>query len=378
MGSWDVPGAAPLLLVEGSSRLLRPDEQVFEEMLEGWTSQQLARALKRSTIEPRVRLVRSFQHYTNEYPWTWRPADVEDFIASRVSRPKPVALSTIRSDAAAIRVFCDYLTDARYQWVAVCQRLFGDVPAQICFEWNTSAHVSDYEGRPGRRAMTKVELQDLFDMIDDMVAAQHTAGSKAWITTLRDAAALKTAYAFGLRRRELVMLELADFGRNPHAPEFGDLGVLYVRWGKANRGGAPKKRSVLTVFPWSVTILREWLDEHRALMPTSARSTALWPSERSGRIDIASMGKRFAFYRAQAGLPGGLGMHCLRHSYVTHLIEDGWDPLFVQQQVGHSHAATTGLYTWVSSDYRNKMLRAALNGTISQALPPTAGAGDAR
>jgi site-specific recombinase XerD len=50
-------------------------------------------------------------------------------------------------------------------------------------------------------------------------------------------------------------------------------------------------------------------------------------------------------------------MHCLRHSYVTHLIEDGWDPLFVQQQVGHSHAATTGLYTWVSSDFRNNALR---------------------
>jgi site-specific recombinase XerD len=290
-----------------------------------------------------------------------------------VSRDKPAALSTIRSDAAAIRAFCDYLTDARYQWTATCQRLFGDVPAQICFEWNTSAHVSEYEGRPERRAMTKAELQALFDLMDDMVATQHAAGSKSWLTTLRDAAALKTAYAFGLRRRELVMLELADFGRNPHAAEFGDLGVLYVRWGKANRGGAPKKRSVLTVFPWSVSVLREWIDEHRILMPTSARSTALWPSERSGRVGVASMGKRFAFYRAQAGLPEVLGMHCLRHSYVTHLIEGGWDPLFVQQQVGHSHAATTGLYTWVSSDFRNKALRAALDNTIRQALAPAEG-----
>jgi site-specific recombinase XerD len=372
-GSWDVPGAAPLLLVEGSTRLLRPDEQIFEAMLEGWANQQLARALKRSTIEPRVRLVRRFQRYTNDYPWNWHPSDVEDFIASRASRDRPVALSTIRSDAAAIRAFCDYVTDARYQWVAACQRLFGDVPAQICFEWNTSAHVSEYEGRPERRAMTKAELQALFDLMDDMVATQHAVGSKSWLTTLRDAAAFKTAYAFGLRRRELVMLELADFGRNPHAAEFGDLGVLYVRWGKANRGGAPKKRSVLTVFPWSVSVLREWIDEHRILMSTSARSTALWPSERSGRMGIASMGKRFAFYRAQAGLPEELGMHCLRHSYVTHLIEGGWDPLFVQQQVGHSHAATTGLYTWVSSDFRNKRLRAALDNTIRQALAPTEG-----
>lgn len=40
MGAWHVPGAAPLMLVEGSSRLLRPDEQVFESMLSGRTNQQ--------------------------------------------------------------------------------------------------------------------------------------------------------------------------------------------------------------------------------------------------------------------------------------------------------------------------------------------------
>ncbi|MGA5135282.1 tyrosine-type recombinase/integrase, partial [Streptomyces olivoreticuli] len=36
-----------------------------------------------------------------------------------------------------------------------------------------------------------------------------------------------------------------------------------------------------------------------------------------------------------------------RHSYVTHLIEDGWDPRFVQEQVGHEHASTTAIYTCV-------------------------------
>ena len=153
--------------------------------------------------------------------------------------------------------------------------------------------------------------------------------------------------------------------------------MLYIRYGKANRGGAPKKRSVLTVFPWSVTVLGEWVEQHRSLMPTSARSTAFWPSERSGRVSVEAMGKRFACYRAEAGLPEELALHGLRHSYVTHLIEDGWDPLFVQQQVGHSHAATTGLYTWVGSDFRNQALRSALDATIGKATAPRA-EGDTR
>ena len=42
-------------------------------------------------------------------------------------------------------------------------------------------------------------------------------------------------------------------------------------------------------------------------------------------------------------------------------------PVFVQQQVGHSHASTTAIYTSVSSDYRTRMLRAALDRSVNQA-----------
>jgi site-specific recombinase XerD len=53
---------------------------------------------------------------------------------------------------------------------------------------------------------------------------------------------------------------------------------------------------------------------------------------------------------------------------VTHLIEGGYDPLFVQQQVGHSYASTTALYTSVSSDFRTRTLRRALDEQVAQAL----------
>jgi site-specific recombinase XerD len=52
-----------------------------------------------------------------------------------------------------------------------------------------------------------------------------------------------------------------------------------------------------------------------------------------------------------------LTLHALRHSYVTHLIEAGYDPLFVQQQVGHSYSSTTALYTSVSADYKQKVVQ---------------------
>lgn len=163
--------------------------------------------------------------------------------------------------------------------------------------------------------------------------------------------------------------EVHDFGRNAKVPEFGDLGVCYVRFGKARSGGPPKRRSVLTVMAWSVDVLSEWLEDVWPHCRIDGRA-ALWPSERADRLSEARINALFARARQRAGLPDGLGPHCLRHSYVTHLIEDGFDALFVQQQVGHEHASTTSMYTSVSSDYKTRMLRAALDRVLAEADSP--------
>ena len=68
------------------------------------------------------------------------------------------------------------------------------------------------------------------------------------------------------------------------------------------------------------------------------------------------------------GLDDILDLHSLRRSYVTHLIEDGFDSHFVQEQVCHEHSSTTSLYTCVSADYRTAMLRQALDKTLNAAL----------
>ena len=69
----------------------------------------------------------------------------------------------------------------------------------------------------------------------------------------------------------------------------------------------------------------------------------------------------FAAWRAAAGLPTELSVHCLRHSYISQGVEDGMDPLFLHYQAGHSWASSTAGYTKVGSDHMNKMLRSALD-----------------
>ena len=67
------PGAAGLHLV-GGLPLLRPDEQVFTAMLNGWRNQQLARNLAFSTIEGREKTVRAFVRHADAFPWAWSPS----------------------------------------------------------------------------------------------------------------------------------------------------------------------------------------------------------------------------------------------------------------------------------------------------------------
>jgi site-specific recombinase XerD len=361
----------PAVLTGAGVGLFRADERVFEAMLDGWRAQMLARGLTSTTITGRCGVVARFQRFAGTFPWEWHPGDLEDFQAQRRSGPKPISLTTLRADSSAVAAFCTYLTTPVYGWAAFCQQAFGDVPAQVVFEWNTPRHTADDAIAPGRRAFTRAELQRLFDHLDDHIDREHAAGSKRWLPALRDSIAFKVCYAYGLRRRELTMLEIGDFGPNPHVPAYGGFGAVQVRWAKGTTGSGPRRRTVLTVpeFDWVVGLLGFWTGPGgRARFPTADTSSALWPSERAGRLRLGSLGDAFAALRDEVGLPQELGLHCLRHSYVTHLIEAGYDPAFVQTQVGHAHASTTGLYTSVSSDFKQKTIQQMIAARLATGL----------
>lgn len=360
MAQVPVAGSAALVLVSGVTPL-RAEPALFESMLAGWRRQQQSRRLGESIVAARERTVRRFAEFTGAWPWCWTPQQVEEWISAG-----GWAHSTVRSYQGAVAVFLDYLCDGRYGWVAECEQRVGARPVQVCHEWNTARHVADYEGRPARRPFTRAELQAFFDAADDRVERVCAASGKGWLAAFRDATLFKVCYSFGLRRREVAMLDVADFHANPAAPEMSGWGVCQVRFGKAMRGSPPRRRAVAAVMPWAVEALEQYLAEVRPRYGAAAHP-ALWLTERGGRISPRQVDDRFAVWRAAAGLPKELSVHCLRHSYVSHLIENGVDPLFVQQQVGHSWASTTAVYTHVGGDAKNRMLRAALDGAFGPA-----------
>lgn len=355
-------GAAQLVLVDGLA-FLHPEDAVFEAMLEGWARQQRGgRLVSEKTVEDRVSVVRRFCAIANEYPWQWTAGHVDDWMTDLVVQ-RHRQPSTIRNYQSALRMFCNYIISPHYGWVAECEKRFGTHPIQVCHEWNTAAHLTDYDGRPDRRPMTRSEIQRLLDYADDQVDKAQRRRRKGALTAYRDATVFKVLYGWGLRGNEACHLDTTDFYRNAKVPELGRYAQIHVRYGKRSRGSPPKRRMVPTLMPWAADALADYVENIR---PRYREHTApaLFLTERGGRLRRPEVEERFADYRDALGLDPALTPHCLRHSFVTHLIEDGADPKFVQEIVGHRFASTTAIYTAVSGDFMNTMMLNVLDRAL--------------
>ena len=229
----------------------------------------------------------------------------------------------------------------------------------ICHEWNTIAHLNDYEGSPEARPFTREELQRFLDYADDQVdrAVRRSARVRWLLTGTPRCSRSSTRGVCGAPRPS--RLDMADWGRNPAAPEFGRYGMLHVRYGKAVRGQPPRRRNVPSVMGWAVEAVADYAENIRPRFGC-ADHPALWVTERGGRVKPAEINARFVAYRDALGLPQALSPHSLRHAYVTHLTEDGADRRFIQEQVGHRCDTSTAIYTHVSGDFMNTALRKAL------------------
>ncbi|MGV0740689.1 tyrosine-type recombinase/integrase [Mycobacterium syngnathidarum] len=344
-------------------RHLHPEDDMVRAMLSGWAKQQLGgRLCAENTVKVRASCVGEFIEFSGAYPWEWTARMMDEWSAHLVgslSRAK----STIRQKQGAVRLFCSFITSPYYDWPTQCELWFGDHPTQICHEWNTSAHLVDYEGDPGRRPFTRKELQDFLDCADAQVENARRSRRKGTLAAYRDTTMFKVMYGWGLRINELCRLDLADMYRNPHAPELGQCGFLHVRYGKASRGSPPKRRTVPTLMPWAAEALLDYVNNIRPLYEPGQKQ-ALWLTERRSQVKVRTLTGTFDDIRDEVGLDRKLTPHCFRHSFISHMTEDGVDPRFLQEISGHRFASTTGIYTHVTGEFMNKMLTDAL-GRVS-------------
>lgn len=150
---------------------------------------------------------------------------------------------------------------------------------------------------------------------------------------IRDKAILQLLYASGLRVSELCSLNITD------------VDDTFVR--VKGKGG---KERMVPVAKSAIVALDLYLSH-----PRDQDEPALFLTSRGKRIDRIEVWRRIKLYAKKAGIMKNISPHTLRHSFATHLLENGADLRIIQEMLGHANIGTTDRYTHIS----NKHLKTA-------------------
>lgn len=170
-----------------------------------------------------------------------------------------------------------------------------------------------------------------------VLSATEVAEFFQHVCTIRYRAALMTAYGAGLRVSEVVNLQIGDIDSSRM--------LIRVRQGKG------KKDRYAMLSPRLLEILRCWFrSQHRARQrQKTSPEDWLFPGWRKGRhMNAASLQTVCREAARAAGLSKRVTVHTLRHSFSTHLVENGTDIRILQVLLGHSRIDTTARYVQVS------------------------------
>ena len=154
-------------------------------------------------------------------------------------------------------------------------------------------------------------------------------------TSLKHQAALSVAYGAGLRVGEVAMLKVRDV----------DSERMLIR---VERGKGGRYRNAM-LSPDLLTLLRQWWhDGHR--QGVLHRDGWLFPGQYALKPISTRQLYRVVVEAAHAAeITRRVGPHTLRHSFATHLLEDGVDVRVIQVLLGHAKLETTALYTKVAT-----------------------------
>lgn len=160
---------------------------------------------------------------------------------------------------------------------------------------------------------------------------------------LRNRAILETMYACGLRVSEVCSLTLAELDLNER--------ILTVT-------GKGDKQRIVPFYKRLRTLLTRYLRDSRALYLKEEHGF-VFVSQRGAPITPRAVQLILAQAGQDAGLNQPLHPHILRHSFATHLLDNGVDLRTVQELLGHSSLSTTQIYTHVTVDRLKQSVDAA-------------------
>ena len=173
------------------------------------------------------------------------------------------------------------------------------------------------------------------DEIEALLAAPDTSTTLG----LRDLAMLETLYATGLRVSELVGLTRDRVRLDP-----GFVRVI----------GKGRKERLVPLGRSAISSIDDYLEHARSKL-NQRRLPQLFLNHRGGPLTRQGFWKILRGHAASAGISSQVSPHIIRHSFATHLVENGADLRSVQMMLGHASLTTTEIYTHVARERMRRL-----------------------
>lgn len=255
-------------------------------------------------------------------------------VTTSTGTPTTVTEAMLEADVERIRAFLAHLGDQNYSAATMARKI---ATLRSFHRWLAREHLIG--ANPMLLIRTPRQSKRLPKAIDvDQVEKLLAAPDETTLLGARDRAILETLYSTGIRVSELVGLNRDGFDKESQA--------LIVR-GKGRRERmVPLGSHAMAALSHYITMLET---EQRQAGVTYDPNAALFINKHGTRLSTRSVRRKVSKYLAQAGLDPDISPHTLRHSFATHLLDNGADLRSVQELLGHQSLSTTQVYTHLTT-----------------------------
>ncbi len=246
--------------------------------------------------------------------------------------PATITEAMLKMDVTGIRKFLDRLSQQHYSPATMARKI---ATLRSFHRWLEKRSL--ISNNPMLMIRTPKQSKRLPKAIDvEQVEKLLAAPDDTNLLGARDRAILETLYSTGIRVSELVGINRADIDETGAA--------LIVR-------GKGRRERIVPLGSHAMAALRHYtaiLDAERSSQERDTEAP-LFINKHGGRLSTRSVRRKVSKYLAQAGLDPNISPHTLRHSFATHLLDNGADLRSVQELLGHQSLSTTQVYTHLTT-----------------------------
>lgn len=270
------------------------------------------------------------RHPAEQVSFTARPGGAATAVATQTNLKLDQVLLSV--DINTVRAYLAVLNEKHYSKATIARKL-----ATLRSFYKFLVKRNQIPSNPVMAIRTPKQDKRLphFLEYDQIKRLLETPPTNSWLGA-RDRAIMETLYSTGVRVSELVALNMDD------VDFLGE--VVHIR-------GKGKKERIVPIGTSALQVIQHYMEfrNKRAHSNPNFDSRVLFVNKHGRRLSTRSVRRKMDKYLRMAGLDPSISPHTLRHSFATHMLNNGADLRSVQELLGHQSLSTTQVYTHLTT-----------------------------